>query len=73
MTGSVTLDQVRIIQDDPAIARENGKPVLSPEVVVIAARPLKSTGTDANVQVRGVSDEALKVRSNIHRVQGRFF
>jgi putative ABC transport system permease protein len=73
MTGSVTLDQVRIIQDDPAIARENGKPVLSPEVVVVAALPLKSTGTDANVQVRGVSEEALKVRSNIHMVQGRFF
>jgi putative ABC transport system permease protein len=73
MTGSVTLDQVRIIQDDPAIVRENGKPVLSQEVVVVAALPMKSTGTDANVQVRGVSDEALKVRRNIHMVQGRFF
>ncbi|HZV59237.1 MAG TPA: ABC transporter permease, partial [Candidatus Eremiobacteraceae bacterium] len=74
MTGSVTMEQVRIIQDDPAVARdENGKPILSPEVVVVAALPLKSTGTDANVQVRGVSEEALKVRNNIHMLQGRFF
>jgi putative ABC transport system permease protein len=74
MTGSVTMEQVKIIQDDPAIARDgNGKPILSPEVVVVAALPLKSTGTDANVQVRGVSEEALKVRNNIHMVQGRFF
>src|ERR1700687_4988690 len=74
MTGSVTMEQVKIIQDDPAVARdEKGKPILSPEVVVIAALPLKSTGTDANVQVRGVSEQALKVRNNIHMVQGRFF
>jgi putative ABC transport system permease protein len=72
ITGSVTLDQVKIIQDQPQIARENGQPVVSPEVVVIAAFPLKSTGTDANVQVRGVSDSAMKLRSGIHLAQGRF-
>jgi putative ABC transport system permease protein len=64
---------VRIIQDDPAIVRENGKPVLSQEVVVVAALPMKATGTDANVQVRGVSEQALKVRRNIRMLQGRFF
>jgi putative ABC transport system permease protein len=73
MTGSVTLDQVRIIQDAPGVAREGNQPILTPEVVVIAPFPLQSTGTDANVQVRGVSANALKVRTNIHMVQGRFF
>jgi putative ABC transport system permease protein len=73
MTGSVTLDQVRIIEDAPGVAREDGKPLVSPEVVVIANFPLKSTGTDANVQVRGVSENAMKVRDNIRIVQGRFF
>ena len=47
--------------------------MVSPEVVVVAAFPLITTGTDANVQVRGVTAEALKVRNNIHIVQGRFF
>jgi putative ABC transport system permease protein len=73
MTGSVTLDQVRIIQDSPGVAREGNQPILTSEVVVIAPFPLQSTGTDANVQVRGVSASALKVRANIHMMQGRFF
>ena len=72
MTGSVTLDQVKIIQDAPQVAREGNQPLVTPEVVVIADFPLKSTGTDANVQVRGVSENALKVRSNIHVAQGHF-
>jgi putative ABC transport system permease protein len=73
MLGSVTLDQVKVLQDDPSIAKENGQPLISPEVVVMAPFPLQSTDTDANVQVRGVSEKALQVRRNIHMVQGRFF
>ena len=71
--GTVPLDQVRVIQDAPGIARDGSQPLVSPEVVVIAAFPLKSTGTDANVQVRGVSPEVLRVRTNVHMKQGRFF
>jgi len=71
--GSIPLDQVKVIQDKPGIARENGQPLISPEVVVIAAFPMITTGTDANVQVRGVTEEVLKVRRNVHIVQGQFF
>ena len=73
LDGAVSLDQVRVIQDAPGIARDNGQPLVSPEVVVIAAFPLKATGTDANVQVRGVGDNAFKVRPSIHMLAGRFF
>jgi putative ABC transport system permease protein len=72
MTGTITLDQVRVIQDAPGIARDANQPLLTPEVVVIAPFPLITTGTDANVQVRGVSSNVLKVRTNIHVMQGRF-
>jgi putative ABC transport system permease protein len=71
--GAVGLDQVRVIQDAPGIAHAGTEPLMSPEVVVIAAFPLKSTGTDANVQVRGLSPNVLKVRRNVHISQGRFF
>ena len=71
--GSVPLDQVKVIQDAPGIARDGDRPLVSPEVVVIAAFPLKATGTDANVQVRGVSPDALRVRRNVHMKEGRFF
>ena len=72
MTGSVTLDQVKIIQDAPQVAREGNQPLVTPEVVVIADFPLKSTGTDANVQVRGVPETVLKVRNNVRVVEGHF-
>lgn len=72
MSSAVSLDQVRIIEDAPGVARDSSGPLVSPEVVVIAPFPLKSTGSDANVQVRGVSPKALAVR-NIKVVSGHFF
>jgi len=71
--GTVPLEQVRVIQDAPGVARDGGQPLVSPEVVVIAAFPLIATGTDANVQVRGVSGEVLNVRKNVRIKEGRFF
>jgi len=73
MSGAVSLDQVKIVEDKPGVARNANGPLVTPEVVVVAAFPLLSTGTDANVQVRGVSPKALEVRNNIKIVQGRFF
>jgi putative ABC transport system permease protein len=74
MTGGVTTDTVKIIQDKPGIARSaEGGPLVSPEVVLVAPIPLISTGTDANVEVRGVSKNVLEIRKNIKIVQGRMF
>jgi putative ABC transport system permease protein len=73
MESVVPLEQVRIIEDAPGVVRGKDGPLVSPEVVVIAAFPLKSTGTDANVQVRGVSPKALAVRNSVNMVAGRFF
>jgi len=73
LDGSVSLDQVKVIEDAPGIMRENGQPLVSPEAVVIAGFNLRTTHTNANVQVRGVSEETLKVRPNIKIIEGRFF
>jgi putative ABC transport system permease protein len=73
MDSGVYLDQVRVIEDEPGVARSAAGPMVTPEVVVIAPIPLRATGTDANVQVRGVSPKALDVRRNIKIIQGRFF
>ncbi len=72
MTSILELDDVRRVEDAPEIAREDGRPLASPEVVVIAALPLRATGTDANVQVRGVTARVLAVRRNVRVVEGRF-
>jgi len=73
MMSGVGLDSVKILQDEPGVARVNGEPLLTSEVVVVAPFPLRSTGTDANVQVRGVSSNVLTVRPNVKIVQGQMF
>src|SRR5215472_18004402 len=73
MDSTLSLEQVKLIEEMPGVARSANGPLATPEVVVIAPFPLRSTGTDANVQVRGVSAKALEVRSNIKIIQGRFF
>jgi putative ABC transport system permease protein len=74
MMSGVALDQVKILQDAPGVARgTDGSPSITSEVVVVAPFPLKSTGTDANVQVRGVSANVLTIRRNAKIVQGRMF
>ena len=73
MDGAVNVDHVKIIEDAPGVERGASGPLASPETVVIAAFPLKATGTDANVQVRGVSPKALQVRDNVKIAAGRMF
>jgi putative ABC transport system permease protein len=69
----VTLEQVRALQDAEEVKRGPDGPLLSPEVVVIAALPLRKSGTDANVQLRGVTPRALEVHQSVRVVEGRFF
>ena len=73
MDSLIGLENVRVIEDAAGVARDDNGPVASPEVVVIAAFPLLRTGTDSNVQVRGVSPRALEVRPNTKITAGRFF
>src|SRR5579862_1281576 len=74
MMSGVALDQVKILQDAPGVARgTDGAPLVTSEVVVIAPFPLKSTGTDANVQVRGVSANVMNIRRNVKIIEGRMF
>ncbi|HVO10966.1 MAG TPA: ABC transporter permease [Vicinamibacteria bacterium] len=72
MTSILTMDDVRVIEDAPQVVRDGTVPLVSPEVVVIAALPLRQTGTDANVSVRGVQPRALQVHRQVALVEGRF-
>jgi putative ABC transport system permease protein len=74
MMSALALDQTRVLGDAPGVARSaSGDPLVSPEVVVIGAFPLAATGSDANVQIRGLSPIALEVRPNVRMIEGRFF
>jgi putative ABC transport system permease protein len=73
MTGGVAIDSVKILQDAPGIARSADGPLITPEVVLVAPIPLISTGTDANVQIRGVSKNVLEIRNKFKIIEGRMF
>jgi putative ABC transport system permease protein len=73
MDSAITLEQLRAIEDAGEVMRGADGPLVSPEVVVVAALPLEKTGTDANVQLRGVSPRALAVHDKVKIVEGRFF
>ena len=73
MMGGITLDSVRVAQDGPGVAHDANGPLVTQEVVGVVPFPLISTGTDANVQVRGVSPNVLTIRNFARIVQGRMF
>jgi putative ABC transport system permease protein len=73
MMGGVTLNTVKVIQDAPGIARDSAGPLVTQEVVGVMPFPLISTGTDANVQVRGVSPNVLRIRNFVKIARGRMF
>jgi len=73
MTSGVTRDSARIISEAPGVLRSAAGPVASAENFVIVDVPKRSTGTDANVPLRGVQPAAFAVRRNFRLLAGRRF
>ena len=65
--------ETRIIADAPGVARNADGPLASAELFVIINLPKRSTGTDANVPLRGVEGAALQVRDKMKITAGRMF
>ncbi len=66
-------EDTRIISEAPGIARDGSGVLASPELFVVINLPMRSTGTDANVPLRGVQAPAMLVRENFRLVEGRMF
>lgn len=73
MMSGVSREESRIISEAPGIARGGNGPLSSAELFVVINLPKRSTGTDANVPLRGVGQEAFDVRDDIEIVKGRRF
>jgi putative ABC transport system permease protein len=73
MTSVLGRDETKIIAEAPGVARANGHPLVSPELFVIVNLPKRSTGTDANVPMRGVEQAAFDVRNEVKVTEGRTF
>jgi putative ABC transport system permease protein len=73
MTSGVSRDSARIIAGAPGVLRLGAGPVASAELFVIVDVPKRTTGTDANVPLRGVQPAAFQVRRSFRLVEGRRF
>jgi len=74
LNSTMSRENTLTIMDAPGVRKDaDGKPLASAEAVSIINLPLKTTGTVANVTVRGVGPRAFAVRPEIHLVAGRMF
>jgi len=73
MVSGLRRDDVRLITDAPGVAQGAKGPLVSAELFVIINLPKRSTGTDANVPLRGVEPAAVEVREQLKLVAGRMF
>ena len=71
MMSGLSGDDTRLIAEAPGIARDESGALASPELFVIINLPMQTTGTDANVPMRGVQAPAMKVRDSFKLVEGR--
>jgi putative ABC transport system permease protein len=65
--------EARIIADSEGIARSENGALASAELFVVINLAKRSTGTDANVPLRGVGPAAFEIRNDFTIVAGRTF
>jgi putative ABC transport system permease protein len=73
MVSGFLRENTRVIADAPGLARSDKGALASAELFVIINLPKRSTGTDANVPLRGVEEQAFNVRDNFKIIEGRRF
>ena len=73
MVSGLGKDEVRIIADAPGVLRNANGPMSAAELFVVINLPKRSTGTDANVPMRGVEATSFDVRGNVEIIAGRRF
>jgi len=73
MMSGLQRDETRIIAEKPGLLRTAQGPAASAELFVVVGIPKRSTGTDANVPLRGIQPAAFDVRKEVKIVEGRNF
>ena len=73
LSSVLPLDSTRVIKDAPGVRRATGGVVASAELFVVVDVPKRSTGSPANVPLRGVEPAAFGVRDEVRIVEGRAF
>ena len=71
MTSGLGGPETDVIKQAPGLARDAGRPVASAELYVIVDLPKRSTGTTANVPLRGIEPAGMQVRDTVKIAEGR--
>jgi putative ABC transport system permease protein len=71
MTSGLSGPETDIVKQAPGIRRDGQRAVASAELFVILDQPKRSTGTGANVPLRGIEPATVAVRDDAHIVEGR--
>ncbi|MFC3053530.1 ABC transporter permease [Kordiimonas pumila] len=67
-------ETVNIVSTAPGIAKNaDGTPEFSPELYVIVDGTKRSSGTDANLPMRGISRKGFELRDHVEIIEGRVF
>jgi putative ABC transport system permease protein len=73
MMSGLQQEEVRLIGNAPGLLRGVAGPAASAELFVVINLPKRTTGTDANVPLRGVELSAFVVRPEVQLIAGRRF
>jgi putative ABC transport system permease protein len=71
MTSGLTGPETDIIKQAPGLAHDSGKLMAASEMYVVIDLNKRSTGTPANVPLRGIEPTSFAIRPEIHIVRGR--
>jgi putative ABC transport system permease protein len=74
LTSFFSREHRNLIEADGRIARgPDGKPLTSPEIVIVASLKRRTDGEPTNITVRGVTATAFAVRTGLRITRGRTF
>ena len=73
MMSGLSRDDVLVVSDTEGVARNSVGAMSSAELFVIIDLPKRTTGTTANVPLRGVQEQAFDIRDGVEIVDGRKF
>jgi putative ABC transport system permease protein len=74
LSSGMSRDNASMIMVDSRVKRDpQGRPMGSPEMIIVASLPKRGEVTEVNVTVRGVTHMAFSVRQNVKIAEGRNF
>ena len=73
-SSQVTREQFRLMPYLPEVAKDKtGRPLISPDVVVLVTLPRRENRGEANVIVRGLAQKGIELRPQVTLIGGRWF